>query len=51
MPEPILVAVIEDDPFFRDSMRRLVRSWGYRVEAFRPRPSSSRLLISANPLA
>ena len=34
MPTPILVAVVEDDQFFRDSMRRLMRSRGYAVEAF-----------------
>ena len=34
MPKPSLVSVVEDDQFFRDSMRRLMRSLGYRVEAF-----------------
>jgi FixJ family two-component response regulator len=34
MPKTSLVSVVEDDPFFRDSMRRLMRSLGYRVEAF-----------------
>jgi FixJ family two-component response regulator len=29
-----LVSVVEDDPSFRDSMRRLMRSLGYSVEAF-----------------
>ena len=29
-----LVSVVEDDQFFRDSMRRLMRSLGYSVEAF-----------------
>jgi len=29
-----LVSVVEDDQFFRESMRRLMRSLGYRVEAF-----------------
>jgi FixJ family two-component response regulator len=29
-----LVSVVEDDQFFRESMRRLMRSQGYRVEAF-----------------
>ena len=28
------VSVVEDDPSFRDSMRRLMRSLGYSVEAF-----------------
>jgi FixJ family two-component response regulator len=43
MPKPILVAVVEDDRFFRESMRRLMRSWGYRVEAF---PSAADFLAS-----
>jgi FixJ family two-component response regulator len=34
MPKRSLVSVVEDDQFFRDSMRRLMRSLGYRVEAF-----------------
>jgi FixJ family two-component response regulator len=34
MPKRSLVSVIEDDQFFRESMRRLMRSLGYRVEAF-----------------
>jgi FixJ family two-component response regulator len=34
MPERSLVSVVEDDQFFRESMRRLMRSLGYRVEAF-----------------
>ena len=34
MPKASLVSVVEDDRFFRDSMRRLMRSLGYRVEAF-----------------
>ena len=29
-----LVAVVEDDQFFRESMKRLMRSLGYAVEAF-----------------
>ncbi len=29
-----LVSVVEDDQFFRESMRRLMRSLGYTVEAF-----------------
>jgi hypothetical protein len=28
-----LVSVVEDDQFFRDSMRRLMRSLGYNVAA------------------
>lgn len=34
MSETPLVSVVEDDPSFRDSMRRLMRSLGYKVEAF-----------------
>jgi FixJ family two-component response regulator len=34
MPKASLVSVVEDDPFFRESMRRLMRSVGYAVEAF-----------------
>ena len=34
MSETSLVSVVEDDPSFRDSMRRLMRSLGYTVEAF-----------------
>jgi FixJ family two-component response regulator len=34
MPKTLLISVIEDDEFFRESMRRLMRSLGYAVEAF-----------------
>ena len=34
MPQGPLVSVVEDDQFFRESMRRLMRSLDYRVEAF-----------------
>ena len=34
MPKSSLVSVVEDDQFFRESMRRLMRSFGYAVEAF-----------------
>jgi FixJ family two-component response regulator len=34
MSETSLVSVVEDDPSFRDSMRRLMRSVGYNVEAY-----------------
>jgi FixJ family two-component response regulator len=34
MPKRSLISVVEDDQFFRESMRRLMRSLGYRVEAF-----------------
>jgi FixJ family two-component response regulator len=38
-----LVAVVEDDRFFRESMGRLMRSLGYTVEAF---PSAADFLAS-----
>ena len=34
MTKKLLVAIVEDDRFFRESMRRLIRSMGYTVEAF-----------------
>ena len=34
MPKALLTAVIDDDWFFRDSMRSLMKSLGYSVEAF-----------------
>jgi FixJ family two-component response regulator len=34
MPKALLVSVVEDDRFFRESMRRLMRSLGYPVEVF-----------------
>jgi FixJ family two-component response regulator len=34
MPNAFLVSVVEDDRFFRESMRRLMRSLGHSVEAF-----------------
>jgi FixJ family two-component response regulator len=34
MPKTSLVSVVEDDRYFRDSMRRLMRSLGYNVETF-----------------
>jgi FixJ family two-component response regulator len=34
MPKRSLVSIVEDDQFFRESMRRLMRSLGYTVEAF-----------------
>jgi FixJ family two-component response regulator len=39
----LLVSVVEDDRFFRDSMGRLMRSLGYTVEAF---PSATDFLAS-----
>jgi FixJ family two-component response regulator len=43
MPKEPLVAVVEDDQFFRESMKRLMRSLGYAVEAF---PSAAAFLAS-----
>jgi FixJ family two-component response regulator len=34
MPKAFLVSIVEDDPFFRDSMRRLMKSLGHSAEAF-----------------
>ena len=34
MPEALMVAVVEDDWFFRDSMRSLMKSLGYAVAGF-----------------
>ena len=34
MPKRSLVSVVEDDQFFRESMKRLMRSLGHRVETF-----------------
>jgi FixJ family two-component response regulator len=38
-----LVSIVEDDQYFRESMRRLMRSLGYTVEAF---PSAAAFLAS-----
>jgi FixJ family two-component response regulator len=43
MPKASLVSIVEDDRFFRESMSRLMRSLGYRVEAF---PSAADFLAS-----
>jgi FixJ family two-component response regulator len=34
MPKTSLVSVVEDDRYFRDSMKRLMSSLGYNVETF-----------------
>ena len=39
----LLVSVVEDDRFFRESMKRLMRSLGYAVEIF---PSAADFLAS-----
>ena len=43
MSKTLLVSVVEDDRFFRESMGRLMRSLGYIVEAF---PSAADFLAS-----
>ena len=43
MPKASLISIVEDDQFFRESMRRLMRSLGYNVEAF---PSAADFLAS-----
>jgi len=45
MQKASLVSIVEDDQSFRDSMKRLMRSQGYRVEAF-----SSAIEFLASPL-
>ena len=39
----LLVSVVDDDRFFRDSMRRLMRSLGYTIDVF---PSAADFLAS-----
>jgi FixJ family two-component response regulator len=43
MPTASLISVVEDDRFFRESMRRLMRSLGYDVAIF---PSAADFLAS-----
>src|SRR5215831_95709 len=43
MMKKLLVSVVEDDQFFRDSMGRLMKSMGYVVESF---PSAADFLAS-----
>jgi FixJ family two-component response regulator len=43
MPRPELISVVEDDQPFRESMRKLITSLGYTVEAF---PSAASFLAS-----
>ena len=43
MPKASLVSIVEDDRFFRESMRRLMESLGYRVAVF---PSAAAFLRS-----
>ena len=34
MPKASLISIVEDDQFFRESLKRLIKSQGYTVEAF-----------------
>lgn len=43
MPMPPLISIVDDDRSFRDSMQRLVKSFGYRVQSF---PSAAAFLAS-----
>jgi FixJ family two-component response regulator len=43
LPKAPLISIVEDDDLFLDSMRRLLRSLGYTVEAF---PSAASFLAS-----
>ena len=43
MPKAFLVSIVEDDQFFRESMRLLMESLGHSVEAF---PSAADFLAS-----
>jgi FixJ family two-component response regulator len=43
MPQGSLISIVEDDQPFRDSMRKLLASLGYAVEAF---PSAAAFLAS-----
>jgi FixJ family two-component response regulator len=43
MPQHLLISIVEDDQPFRESMRKLLRSLGYTVEAF---PSAAEFLAS-----
>ena len=43
MSEPTLISIVDDDDFFRESMRKLVMLLGYTVESF---PSAADFLAS-----
>ena len=43
MSEQSLISIVDDDQSFRDSMRRLIKSLGYRVAVF---PSAAEFLAS-----
>ena len=43
----VLVSVVDDDRFFRESMQRLMRSFGYIAEAFASAADFVNLLTAA----
>lgn len=43
LPKELLISVVDDDPFLRSSIRRLMRSFDYTVEVF---PSAADFLAS-----
>jgi FixJ family two-component response regulator len=43
MSKTSLISIVDDDPFFRESMKRLMRSLDYNAEAF---PSAAHFLAS-----
>jgi len=54
MSKASLVSIVEDDQFFRESLRRLIKSQGYTVEAFSSAADfleSSRLIETACVIA
>ena len=49
LPKAPLISIVEDDEFFRDSMRSLMRSLGYAVETFPRQRIFSYLAVSSRP--
>jgi FixJ family two-component response regulator len=43
VPKDSLISIVDDDQYFRDSLRRLIKSLGYTVAAF---PSAAEFLAS-----
>ncbi|WP_258604669.1 hypothetical protein [Mesorhizobium sp. AR10] len=50
MPVASLISVVENDQFFRESMRRLMRSVGYDVAVFSSAADFLACLVSPNRL-
>jgi len=46
MSKVSLISIVEDDQFFRESLKRLIKSQGYIVEAFSSAPISWDRLVS-----